>query len=71
MASDRRYASERRDQPSILGGREELRATLLKPYLLRMRDERGEAAARAMLSTVGLNNSTLEDETAWISVAAA
>lgn len=71
MASDRRYAAERRDQPSILGGREELRATLLKPYLLRMRDERGEAAARAMLSTVGLATSTLEDETAWISVGAA
>lgn len=44
---------------------------MLKPYLLRMRDERGDAAARAMLSTVGLATSMIEDETAWISVAAA
>lgn len=71
MARHRHRVTEPKDQPSILGGREELRATLLKPYLLRMRDERGDAAARAMLSTVGLATSMIEDETAWISVAAA
>jgi eukaryotic-like serine/threonine-protein kinase len=55
----------------MLGGREELRATILRPYWLRLRDERGEGAARAMLSTVGLATSALDDETAWISVGAA
>ncbi|HEY6726657.1 MAG TPA: serine/threonine-protein kinase [Polyangiaceae bacterium] len=52
-------------------GKEELRAGLLVPYLLRLRDERGEAAARALLSTVGIPGSILEDENEWISVAAA
>ena len=52
-------------------GKEELRAGLLVPYLLRLRDERGEAAARALLSTVGIPASILEDESEWISVAAA
>lgn len=58
-------------QASIVGGREELRAAILKPYLLRFRDERGESTARALLSTVGLASLILDDETAWISVAAA
>jgi serine/threonine-protein kinase len=71
MARTRHRVTEQRDQPSILGGREELRATLLKPYLLQIRDERGDAAARALLSTVGLATSMIEDETAWISIAAA
>lgn len=71
MSRQRHRVTEHRDQPSILGGREELRATVLKPYLLRLRDERGDAAARALLSTVGLPGSILEDETAWISVGAA
>lgn len=52
-------------------GKEELRASLLVPYLLRLRDERGEAAARALLATVGIPSSILEDESEWISVAAA
>jgi eukaryotic-like serine/threonine-protein kinase len=55
----------------MIGGREELRATLLRPYWLRLRDERGEGAARALLSTVGLASSVFEDETAWISIGAA
>src|SRR5271157_3713379 len=56
---------------SIVGGREELRAGILKPYLLRFRDERGESTVRALLSKVGLSSSIMDDETAWISVAAA
>ena len=48
-------------------GKEELRASLLVPYLLRMRDERGEAATRALLVTVGIPTSILEDESEWIS----
>lgn len=53
------------------GGREELRSTLLKPYLLRLRDARGEPATRALLATAGLSPAVLDDETAWISSAAA
>src|SRR5512144_2377336 len=56
---------------SIVGGREELRAGVLKPYLLRFRDERGESTVRALLSTVGLSSLIMDDETAWISVGAA
>jgi eukaryotic-like serine/threonine-protein kinase len=57
--------------PPTGGGREELRATVLKPYVLRLRAERGEGAARALLASVGIPPSVLEDETGWISVAAA
>jgi eukaryotic-like serine/threonine-protein kinase len=53
------------------GGKEELRAALLKPYLLRLRAEKGEKAVRALLATAGLPGAILENETAWISVAAA
>jgi eukaryotic-like serine/threonine-protein kinase len=60
-----------RSLPPAGGGKEELRAGLLVPYLLRLRDERGEAAARALLSKAGVPTSILEDENAWISVAAA
>src|SRR6187401_2776176 len=35
-------------------GREELRSTWFRPYLLRLRAERGEAALRALLSTAGI-----------------
>jgi serine/threonine-protein kinase len=62
---------KRRSTPPMGGGKEELRAAQLKPYLLRLRDERGEAQARALLATVGIPQSVLEDETGWISVAAA
>jgi Protein kinase domain len=57
--------------PPAPGGKEELRTTLLKPYVLRLRSERGEAAARALLAKVGLPEGVLFDETAWVSVAAA
>jgi hypothetical protein len=52
-------------------GKEELRAALLKPYVLRLRAERDDATVRALLSTVGLPAHVIDDETAWISVAAA
>jgi serine/threonine-protein kinase len=52
-------------------GKEELRASVLKPYLLRMRAEKGEKAVKALLATTGLPGAVLENETAWISVAAA
>ncbi|MDX2055697.1 MAG: protein kinase [Polyangiaceae bacterium] len=52
------------------GGKEEIRASHLKPYLLRLREERGEGAVKALLSTAGLPPGILDDETRWISVAA-
>lgn len=52
-------------------GREELRSTCLKPYWLRVRDERGDPAARALLATSGLPPAAVADDTAWISVSAA
>ena len=66
--------AEERARPSVPPagtGREELRATLLLPYLLRVRSERGEAAARALLSSVGIPDAVLDADSAWISVAAA
>lgn len=43
----------------------------MKPYLLRMRAEKGEKAVRALLATTGLPGAVFENETLWISVAAA
>ncbi|HYO92989.1 MAG TPA: serine/threonine-protein kinase [Polyangiaceae bacterium] len=63
----------RRDRPNLPTsgvGREELRASLLKPFLLRLRDERGEPAVRALLSTVGIPQSLVDGDSGWISVAA-
>lgn len=53
------------------GGKEELRATLLRPYFLRLRAERGEAACRTLIATLGLTEHVLEDDAAWLSVGAA
>lgn len=52
------------------GGKEEIRVTHLRPYLLRLSEERGEAAVKALLSSAGLPLGILEDETRWISVSA-
>jgi hypothetical protein len=57
--------------PRTGGGREELRANLLKPYLLRLRSVKDDAAVRAIMSLAGIPLSVIEDETGWISVAAA
>jgi serine/threonine-protein kinase len=53
------------------GGKEELRAGVLKPYLLRLRHEKGEKAYRELLERVSLSPATAENETAWISAAMA
>ncbi len=73
MSSKAPSSSRHRMQsiPYSGGGKEELRAAILKPYLLRLRDQRGEKTARALLSTVGLSPMVLDDETEWISVPAA
>jgi hypothetical protein len=64
----------RRERPSFPTrevGREELRASLLKPFLLRLREERGDAAVRALLSTVGIPQNVVDSDSGWLSVAAA
>jgi hypothetical protein len=53
------------------GGKEELRASILKTYLLRARAERGERAVRQLLATAGIDPSTIDNETGWLSQAAA
>jgi serine/threonine-protein kinase len=53
------------------GGKEELRASILKTYLLRLRAEKGERAARALMSGVGIEPSLVDNETGWVSAGAA
>ena len=68
--SARVVRAQRTLPPSGAGGREELRITLLKPYLLRLRDERGDSAVRALLATVGVPPTLVDDDSAWLSLAA-
>ena len=49
------------------GGKEELRASLLKPYLLRIRAEKGERAARSLFNAAGIDVGLVDNETAWVS----
>src|SRR4051812_19082726 len=53
------------------GGKEEIRASLLKTYMLRVRSEKGEKAARMLLANAGVEVSTLDNETGWLSTASA
>jgi serine/threonine-protein kinase len=53
------------------GGKEELRASLLKTYMLRIRNEKGERAARSLLTNAGIEPSTIDNETGWVSLIAA
>src|SRR5258705_11984675 len=53
-----------------VGGKEELRANLLKPYLLRLRSVKHDGPVRALMSGVGIPLFVIDDETGWISVAA-
>lgn len=52
-------------------GREELRSTLLRPYLARLRAERGEPAVRALIANAGIPRHVLEEDLGWISVGSA
>jgi len=65
-----RIVRAQRTLPPTGAGREELRITLLKPYLLRLRDERGDSAVRALLATVGVPPTLVDDDSAWLSLAA-
>ncbi|HSO39261.1 MAG TPA: hypothetical protein VLT33_42335, partial [Labilithrix sp.] len=53
------------------GGKEELRATLLKTYLLRIRSEKGERAVRTILTNAGIDPAMVDNETGWVSSLAA
>jgi eukaryotic-like serine/threonine-protein kinase len=53
------------------GGKEELRASILKTYLLRAHAERGERAVRQLLANAGIDPSAIDNETGWLSQAAA
>ena len=70
MNNSSRAARMERVLPPSGAGREELRITMLKPYLLRLRDERGDSAVRALLATVGVPPTLVDDDSAWLSLAA-
>src|SRR5579883_3350797 len=53
------------------GGKEELRAAVLKTYLLRLRAERGDRAVRQLLAGAGIDPSVVDNETGWVSRLAA
>ncbi len=53
------------------GGKEELRASVLKTYLLRIRTERGERTAGQLLITAGIDPGAVDNETGWVSQLAA
>ncbi|MBX3204622.1 MAG: serine/threonine protein kinase [Labilithrix sp.] len=53
------------------GGKEELRASILKTYLLRIRSEKGDRAVRTILANAGIDPSMVDNETGWVSTHAA
>jgi serine/threonine-protein kinase len=52
------------------GGKEELRASVLKTYLLRVRAEKGEKTVRTVLGNAGVDPATVDNETGWLSAQA-
>jgi hypothetical protein len=53
------------------GGKEELRASVLKTYLLRVRTEKGERAVAQLLAGAGIDPGAVDNETGWVSHLAA
>ncbi len=53
------------------GGKEELRASVLKTYLLRVRTEKGDRFARQLLTGAGIDPAAVDNETGWVSQGAA
>lgn len=53
------------------GGKEELRASILKTYLLRIRAENGDSTVRTILANAGIDPSMVDNETGWVSTQAA
>ena len=72
-----RYRSDARERSTGArgtvrqGGKEELRASVLKTYLLRMRTEKGERAVRQLLAAAGIDPAAVDNETGWVSQLAA
>jgi serine/threonine-protein kinase len=52
------------------GGKEEIRASVLKTYLLRLRAEKGELAVTALLANAGIDTGVVDNETGWLSTGA-
>ncbi len=65
---DRSIVSNSPRHGAVKGGKEELRASVLKPYLLRLRAEQGEKGVRKLLQGAGIDPATAENETSWLSV---
>ncbi len=53
------------------GGKEELRASIFKTYLLRLKAEKGEGAIAQLCKDVGIDAAIIENEVGWISAATA
>jgi serine/threonine protein kinase len=53
------------------GGKEELRASVLKTYLLRVRLEKGDRVAKQLLAVAGIDPTIVDNETGWVSRLAA
>jgi serine/threonine-protein kinase len=53
------------------GGKEELRGSALKTYLLRLRTEKGDQAVRVLLEGAGIHPAAVDNETGWVSRQAA
>jgi hypothetical protein len=53
------------------GGKEEIRASVLQTYLLRLRSEEGQEAVADWLDAAGIDARTVDNETGWLSVGAA
>ncbi len=62
---------ERRALAATGSGREELRAALLRPYLLRLERDHGAQALAEMLAGAGVRRVELEHDSMWVSVACA
>src|SRR5580704_18114349 len=52
------------------GGKEEIRASALKTYLLRARAEKGDHTVSILLEGVGIDPSAVDSETHWLSAEA-
>lgn len=61
--------AERRALAAAGGGREELRAALLRPYLLRLAEQKGEDAVHAVLAHARLKRSEIDHDSVWVPVA--
>ncbi len=61
-------SSSKHGSTNVKGGKEELRSSVLKPYILRLRSEKGEKGVRQLLNGAGIDPATAENETSWLSV---